>query len=86
MTFSMVDNLDKLREIRIHQILDVKDNGRRLALRCPFHTEHTPSFILYPDNSYHCFGCGVHGNNAIDFLEKAGFKFTDIVATLKTYL
>jgi DNA primase len=35
---------------------------------CPFHQEKTPSFVVYEhDNSYHCFGCGAHGD-AISFI------------------
>jgi DNA primase len=63
------------------QILDRIDIvdiiGQRITLRkagtsfkacCPFHTEKTPSFIVTPERrSYHCFGCGAHGN-VIDFL------------------
>lgn len=33
---------------------------------CPFHDEKTPSFKVYEDGTYHCFGCGAHGN-VIDF-------------------
>ncbi|GAB3313853.1 hypothetical protein GCM10027299_01290 [Larkinella ripae] len=30
---------------------------------CPFHSEKTPSLVIYPqNNSYHCFGCGKHGD------------------------
>lgn len=35
---------------------------------CPFHDEKTPSFKIYPDAHYHCFGCGAHGD-IIDFLQ-----------------
>lgn len=28
---------------------------------CPFHLESDPSFVVYDDGSYHCFGCGAHG-------------------------
>lgn len=37
--------------------------GERLVGRCPFHADDTPSFTIYPDQaSYHCFGCGAHGD------------------------
>jgi hypothetical protein len=29
---------------------------------CPFHSEKTPSFTLFPNNSYYCFGCGEDGD------------------------
>ena len=51
--------------------------GNRVALKkagglfkacCPFHTEKTPSFTVSPERqTYHCFGCGAHGD-AIDFI------------------
>mgnify|MGYP001561477285 CR=1 FL=1 len=37
--------------------------------RCPFHEERTPSFTIYKDGSFYCFGCGV-GGNAVDFIMK----------------
>lgn len=36
------------------------------VVRCIFgrHTDTTPSLTLYPhDNSFHCFGCGAHGDS-----------------------
>lgn len=43
---------------------------------CPFHNERTASFRKFPDNHFHCFGCGAHGD-AIDFymrLNNVGMK------------
>lgn len=50
---------------------------------CPFHGEKSPSFIVSPTRqTYHCFGCGVHGN-AIGFLmEHSGMGFLDAVRDL----
>lgn len=28
---------------------------------CSFHTEDTPSMVIYPDGRYKCFGCGAYG-------------------------
>ena len=30
--------------------------------KCPFHNEKTASFKVYKDGTYHCFGCGEHGD------------------------
>lgn len=35
---------------------------------CPFHSEKTPSLVLYPDGFY-CFGCGA-GGDVIDFVAR----------------
>ena len=47
--------------------VSLKRSGSNLKGLCPFHSEKTPSFTVYPaDNSFCCFGCGV-GGNAITF-------------------
>lgn len=55
----------------------VKKSGGRLMACCPFHQEDTPSFVIYNDNKWHCFGCGKHGSGAIGFVmerDKCDFK------------
>jgi hypothetical protein len=50
---------------------------------CPFHQERTPSFYIYPDNHYHCFGCGEHGSS-VDFVMKTQSKtFLEAVRVLQ---
>lgn len=42
-------------------------SGRSVG-HCPFHTgDHTPSFTVYPGDTYYCFGCGAWGD-AVKFL------------------
>lgn len=52
----------------------------RLQGLCPFHEEKTPSFFIFPDNHFHCFGCQEHGS-AIDFLMKT--RDMDFVSAVK---
>lgn len=57
--------------------------GASLKGLCPFHSEKTPSFVVTPGRqTYHCFGCGAHGN-AIDFLiEHDRLEFLEAVEEL----
>lgn len=53
-------------------------------IRCPFHTEKTASFMIFPDNSYYCFGCGDSGD-VITFTEKLfGISFGQALTRLNT--
>ena len=63
--------------------VDLKKAGINHKGLCPFHGEKSPSFIVSPTRqTYHCFGCGVHGN-AIGFLmEHSGIGFIDAVQDL----
>lgn len=47
----------------------LRHSGSRLVGLCPFHEERTPSFFIFPDNHFHCYGCQVHGD-VIDFVMK----------------
>lgn len=52
----------------ISSYLTLKRRGRNLTGLCPFHSEKTPSFTVYPENgSYYCFGCG-SGGDVITFI------------------
>ncbi|MEY8358798.1 DNA primase [Anaerotruncus colihominis] len=48
----------------------LKRRGRIANGLCPFHSEKSPSFTVYPDNqSFYCFGCGA-GGDVITFIRK----------------
>lgn len=50
--------------------MQLKRRGRNLVGLCPFHSEKTPSFNIYPENgSFYCFGCGA-GGDVITFVMK----------------
>lgn len=62
--------------LSLYSFQKLRKFGLRYTALCPFHNEDTPSFVIYPDNSFYCFGCQVHGD-AIDFmklLKNCGFK------------
>lgn len=62
----MNDLLQRVKEIDIRQV--ARDLGFELVqtrrMVCPFHVEDTPSLVFYPppQNEFHCFGCGKHGD------------------------
>src|SRR3954462_9113826 len=50
--------------------------GRNLKGLCPFHSEKSPSFVVYPkDGSYHCFGCGANGDIFGFLMKTEGLDF-----------
>ena len=78
---------DLLSRIDIVEIVgrsvDLKRAGTVSKGLCPFHGEKSPSFTVSPSRqTYHCFGCGVHGN-AIGFLmEQHGMGFVEAVTDI----
>ncbi|MFZ3121639.1 MAG: CHC2 zinc finger domain-containing protein [Variovorax sp.] len=47
---------------------------------CPFHTERSPSFTVTPARqTYHCFGCGAHGDAVQFLMEMEGLSFRETV-------
>ncbi len=62
-----MDNLlQRVKEIDIRQV--ARDLGFEIIqsrrMNCPFHVEDSPSLVFYPppQNEFHCFGCGKHGD------------------------
>lgn len=61
-------------ETAVSQYVNLKRRGKNLVGLCPFHSEKTPSFTVYPENgSFYCFGCGVGGDV---------FSFTGLIENL----
>ena len=63
--------------------VDLKRRGRTYVCNCPFHSEKTPSFTVFPDTqSFYCFGCGA-GGDVITFIQQIeNLDFMDAVKLL----
>ena len=62
--------------------IGVQKVGSRHKCLCPFHSEKTPSMVLYPNNTFYCFGC-LRGGDAVTFLMKYhGIKFVEALRYL----
>ena len=52
----------------VSSYVSIRRNGKICRGLCPFHSEKTPSFTVYPDTqSFYCFGCG-EGGDVIRFI------------------
>ncbi len=63
--------------------VELRKAGRTLKGLCPFHSEKTPSFNVFPENnSYHCFGCGAHGDIFSFVMRTENLEFAEALKTL----
>ena len=81
----VVDEIIQRNDIEslIGSYVSLKRAGSNLKGLCPFHSEKTPSFTVYPAaSSFYCFGCGV-GGNAVTFIRQIEhLDYPDAVAFL----
>ncbi len=55
----------------ISDYVDLDTSSRQPKALCPFHSERTPSFVIYPDSGHwQCFGSCAEGGDVISFLMK----------------
>ena len=68
----------------ISTYVPLKKAGRNFKGLCPFHTEKTPSFVVFPDNqSWHCFGsCGTGGDLFSFIMQKEKLDFGEALQVL----
>lgn len=68
------ERLDIVEVIGRH--VHLQKSGRYFKGLCPFHTEKTPSFYVFPDTQgWHCFGCGRGGDLFNFVMEFEGLDF-----------
>lgn len=67
----------------ISEAVELKKSGKYYKASCPFHSEKTPSFTVFPDKqNFKCFGCG-EGGDVFTFMEKYyGMSFVEALEKL----
>lgn len=85
-------SLNELKKINIEVVastlaISVKKSGENYNGLCPFHSENTPSFVLFTSsNRWQCFGaCGEGGTNVDLVMKKLGVDFPSAVNWLRDH-
>lgn len=67
----------------ISEYVRLEKAGRNFKALCPFHTEKTPSFFVFPERqSWRCFGCGAGGDLISFVMSKEGLDFGGALKTM----
>jgi DNA primase len=68
----------------ISSYIPLQKAGRTYKAVCPFHSEKTPSFVVYPESqSWRCFGQCAEGGDVISFIMKhEGKSFAEVLQAL----
>ncbi|MDP5139915.1 MAG: CHC2 zinc finger domain-containing protein [Spirosomaceae bacterium] len=75
----MDELLEKVKAIDLRMVME--DLGYKIVqnrrMKCPFHEDDSPSLVIYPppQNEFHCFGCGKHGDVLNFYAEVNGISF-----------
>ena len=82
------EGIDNARSVPITRVLNVhrdRRSGQQVQTLCPLHPDKTPSFTIYGDNHWHCFGCNAHGDVITLVQRLHGFSFVDAVRHLNKH-
>ncbi len=67
----------------IGRTVTLKRAGGNLVGRCPFHSERTPSFTVFPaTSSYYCFGCGAGGDVVTFVMQTENVEYREAIELL----
>ncbi len=75
------ERIQRVREIEIENLLEepIRKAGRLKVALCPLHEEKTPSFTLFPDGKFKCFGCGEFGDVISFLMKREQMSFKEII-------
>lgn len=63
-------------------ILGLGASRGRVMIKCPLHQDTNPSFVIYPDGKWRCYGCGAHGDALDLYAALHNVPLADAVAAL----
>ncbi|MBR6563649.1 MAG: DNA primase [Clostridia bacterium] len=67
----------------IGRVVTLKRAGSNLVGNCPFHSERTPSFTVFPStSSYYCFGCGAGGDVVTFVMQTENIEYREAIEFL----
>ncbi len=67
----------------VSDFLDLRKKGVNHWASCPFHSERSASFCVTPSrNTWHCFGCGKHGDAVAFLMEHKAMSFVEALEWL----
>lgn len=76
--------IEDARQVPVQKLLN--GHGRRIGRRdvflCPIHEEKTPSFTVFENNRYYCFGCNASGDAIGLAMTLSGMNFPQAVRYL----
>jgi DNA primase len=68
----------------VGRYVPLQPSGKNFKARCPFHSERTPSFYVFPETqTWRCFGACATGGDAVGFvMRQEGLSFSEALRKL----